>query len=307
MKKNKYILAGCVLFLLIFAVFFLKSVSNSQTSKIPYNMREAIEVIAEWEKIPFEPIQDEVKLNEYLKSLPIHDEEGLLSMEQREALLERFKTLLYAYSKGTWEDFMKFRFPEGAPYVKVEETWEEITAYWFKDHPEATRKDLPEDEQLYRWWIEKDQPGEGIYKDYWQGIALSDEVNNTLKNQLPEKFKKAKLGIYISEMKEWSSTSLLFGSHNVGVAVFNKSFEIPFWEPYIEQDKIKEYLEMKLLTAEIFFFAKPADNANIIPIYAKFIWDKDFSGWLVTDLSRGDLLPLYQGKYFKKKSHFLKF
>lgn len=306
MNKNRYIIAGCVLFLLILAAFFLKQVKRGER-KIPFNDAIRVEAVSVWEKLPYISIQDETVLDRYLKELTIHDEKGLLSAEQKELLLKSFKELLYAYSKGTWEDFAKVRFPEGSSYQQNEKEWSKITTEWFKAHPEATRKDLPEDEQLYRWWIEKDQPGEGIYKDYWQGIALSDEVNNTLKNQLPEKFKKAKLGIYISEMKEWSSTSLLFGSHNVGVAVFNKSFEIPFWEPYIEQDKIKEYLEMKLLTAEIFFFAKPADNANIIPIYAKFIWDKDFSGWLVTDLSRGDLLPLYQGKYFKKKSHFLKF
>ena len=115
MNKNRYIIAGCVLFLLILAVFFLKQVKRGER-KIPFNDAIRVEAVSVWEKLPYISIQDETVLDRYLKELTIHDEKGLLSAEQKELLLKSFKELLYAYSKGTWEDFAKVRFPEGSSY-----------------------------------------------------------------------------------------------------------------------------------------------------------------------------------------------
>ena len=62
MKKGKYILAGCVLFLLIFAVFFLKQVKRGER-KIPFNDAIRVEAVSVWEKLPYISIQDETVLD----------------------------------------------------------------------------------------------------------------------------------------------------------------------------------------------------------------------------------------------------
>ena len=113
MKKNKYIIAGCVLFLLIFAAFLLKQTVGDKESNQPVAKLLDDGIVPVWEKLPYVSIKDEKKLDEYLKGIEIQGEAGLVDAEQKAALLEAFKTMLYAYSKGTWEDFMKFRLPEG--------------------------------------------------------------------------------------------------------------------------------------------------------------------------------------------------
>lgn len=304
MNKNRYIIAGCVLFLLILAVFFLKQVKRGER-KIPFNDAIRVEAVSVWEKLPYISIQDETVLDRYLKELTIHDEKGLLSAEQKELLLKSFKELLYAYSKGTWEDFAKVRFPEGSSYQQNEKEWSKITTEWFKAHPEATRKDLPEDEQLYRWWIEKDQPGEGIYKDYWQGLAMDQTTWDQLKARHPSKdlFKNAQVGIFISQIPEWKSDSVLLNLYNTGLQPVDNSFDFTFWE----SDDVKERLEKEFLTAEIFFFIQPMKSDSPIPIYSKYIWEEKSKQWLLNYMCRGDLFPMVDTKYLEKEWHLFKF
>jgi len=81
-------------------------------------------------------------------------------------------TIVKAYSSGNYEGFLKFRKPEDVDLKPLDSEWNSITAAWFRAHPDAPAKDLPDDEALYRWWIEQDS----FYQGYWQGIMISSEM-----------------------------------------------------------------------------------------------------------------------------------
>ena len=288
MKKNKYIIAGCVLFLLIFAAFLLKQTVGDKESNQPVAKLLDDGIVPVWEKLPYVSIKDEKKLDEYLKGIEIQGEAGLVDAEQKAALLEAFKTMLYAYSKGTWEDFMKFRLPEGSPYQMSKKVFSSIAVKWFQDHPKAKGKDLPGDEELYRWWIERDQPGKGIYKDYWRGVALSEEAHQFLKNTLPAYYlnskKNAKLGIYISKLPIYKADEGYPKCYSIGMRRVSSSYELLFSYP---QD-LPDYLEKEYLSANVYCFIQPMEGDIPISLYVKFVWEEKSKQWLGTTIFRAD-------------------
>lgn len=290
----------CSFFVLVLLAFIIRHGAKDGT---PKNIQEAKTTIAKWDRLSFVPIGDTNRLDHYIRYAEIKDENNLLNDQKKQALHNSLKLMLYAYNRGEYEDFIKFRLPEGVPYIKNEREWQRITSYWYQDHPDAVRKDLPTDSELYRWWIERDQIGNGVYQNYWQGITLSSNEVYSVLGDGPYKGKKAKLGIYITEMPEWKLGSPLTETYNVGINIVKNSFLFQFHDP----NDIGKYANDPLLSAQVYFFIKTISSDNVIPIYAKFIWNAKFEQWLPVSLIRGDLLPLYQSLYFTRTSRVFKF
>ncbi|MCR5554176.1 MAG: hypothetical protein K6F29_01425 [Bacteroidales bacterium] len=204
MKKG--ILFAGALILLLCCVIFLR-IHSTPKMKIPENIQAAMVELSKWEKLPFVKIKDDHRLQTYLQSIQIEEEEVSLNDVQKEKLYQSLTMMLYAYSKGTYEGFINFRLPSGVRYEPMEREWKRITSCWFQAHPNATAKDLPSDSELYRWWLETDSRlyqwqmptdqkvnQKNIYKDFWQGIMISEkDADKVLGGLNPVSQKKQKL------------------------------------------------------------------------------------------------------------------
>ena len=300
-SKLKYLAAVGLLIVLAAAAILLKN-------KLPLAdpdagqplLVEAKQTEQQWERLEFFPVSDTNRFYHYLKGLPIQGAE-LLTEEQLEKVYTTFLSMVRAYTEGTYEAYMNFRFPPGVKFIKNQQdadlryrSWDPQDKYWKQLHPDSDITE-PTDEELYHWSVYTRSEGK-YYKDVWQGVCIDPKEIYEKLGQVNREEKRAKAGIYIYEGLEalenllesssyWKVTGSTFTAAGGIARVLIPSY-LSSTFPKVGTTEIDP--EWKSMAC--YFFVK-SPGQPIAPFYFYFFWEKEGAQWVPVDRIVGSLLP----------------
>ncbi len=300
-SKLKYLAAVGLLIVLAAAAILLKN-------KLPLAdpdagqplLVEAKQTEQQWERLEFFPVSDTNRFYHYLKGLPIQGAESLTE-EQLEKVYTTFLSMVRAYTEGTYEAYMNFRFPPGVKFIKNQQdadlryrSWDPQDKYWKQLHPDSDITE-PTDEELYHWSVYTRSEGK-YYKDVWQGVCIDPKEIYEKLGQVNREEKRAKAGIYIYEGLEalenllesssyWKVTGSTFTAAGGIARVLIPSY-LSSTFPKVGTTEIDP--EWKSMAC--YFFVK-SPGQPIAPFYFYFFWEKEGAQWVPVDRIVGSLLP----------------
>ena len=304
-SKLKYLAAVGLLMVLAAAVILLKNKQPSENVEEenmfldePF-LIEAKQTEQQWERLEFFPVSDTNRFYHYLKGLPIQGAESLTE-EQLEKVYTTFLSMVRAYTEGTYEAYMNFRFPPGVKFIKNQQladlryrVWNPQNEYWKQLHPDSDITE-PTDEELYHAALLSVSDGK-YFKDMWQGVCIDPKEIYEKLGQVNREGKKPKAGIYIYEGLEAFENLLESSSHSRLIA---STFPPAGTTVRAAQPSYLSSTFPGVGTAEIdpewrsmacYFFVK-SPGQPITPFYFYFFWEKEGAQWVPVDLVLGSLL-----------------
>ncbi len=278
----------------------------SEISGLPWEIKEnrkekVYPILISWLDLPYTPLNDGLKLKEYLAGIELNEGSALLTEEERAKLNEVLLNLCLGFSTGVEEDYFAFRTPKGPEWRIQQSHLVNIYAMKGMEGGDFSYNTIFAE-------VLKNAVGErGSYKNFWKGICLDPKVlNERLGEEISiyiphygitvkktERFELFKTE-YTEPFREQSrqEEDKLSAEGKIGEA---SPFFLEYWT--YQQISFQESPSQRsvykdqgtLLLADIHLLVERGQDQPPGPVFIRFYWSPEFKVWIPCGFTVGKL------------------
>ncbi len=123
-----------------------------------------------WKNLDYTRIEDNEDFHEFLNNFNLVYSEIELSHSHRQNLVESLKNQCFAFNKGFFSDFVKFRLPAEYEIRQRATDWQK---YFLVNRTDIKEKDVPQDPyEIWKLYWKKRNATDWGFEGLWQAIAV---------------------------------------------------------------------------------------------------------------------------------------